>query len=176
MYRYFQCLCTSRKSGLIIKWQKRAHAAKVFCNLRGLTQQGFNTATPPRCLSPPPPSFRFKGFGLKSYLRRKNDYTAYSPHQTPPIFMSLSLPSCFLSDWLQYLISISLSPPPPCNGSCLLLSPLLAHLPITVETVLDWWLLECVSLVWCVAVVVNKRWKGDKGHGLHSMIQWYTWV
>lgn len=93
VYRHFLCRHTSSESGLIIKWQKRAHAAKVFCNLRGLTQQGFNTATPPQCLSPPPPRFHFKGFRLKSYLLKeeKNDYTAYLPHQTPPIFISLSL-------------------------------------------------------------------------------------
>lgn len=50
---------------------------------------------------------------------------------TSPISISLSL-SLFCG---QYLISIRRSPAPPCNGSCPPLSPLLAHLPITVETV-----------------------------------------
>ena len=65
----FSSFCTSKKPGLIIKWLKHAHTVKVFCNLRGLTQQGFSTVTPLGWLSPqPPPRFHFKGFRLKSYL------------------------------------------------------------------------------------------------------------
>lgn len=79
--------------------KKRAHAAKVFCNLRGLTQRGFNAATPVRRLSPPPPRFisSISAYSL-SYLRRGGGYyTTYLPHQTCPLpHLSLPLlPPCF---------------------------------------------------------------------------------
>lgn len=76
----------------------------MFCNLRGLTQQGFNTAAPPRCLSPPPPRFisSVSAYSLSYLRRKKNDYTAYLPHQTCPrphrTLTSSFLPCVSLSD------------------------------------------------------------------------------
>lgn len=123
--------------------------SKVFCNLRGLTQQDFSTAMPLQCFSPLSP--RFQGFLLKVLRKKKkwlhcmfmlsNTHPASSCVASPP---NLFLLVFFSRRWLHYPISISLSVAPLCNGSCLLLSPLLTYLPFIGEMGLHLRLLKSV--------------------------------
>lgn len=75
----------------------------MFCNLRGLTQRGFNAATPVRRLSPPPPRFisSISAYSL-SYLRRRGGTTPhiYPIKHAPFLISHFLFPSLFffLSD------------------------------------------------------------------------------
>ena len=127
----------ARESWLIIKRQgKRAHAAKVFCNLRGLTQRGFNTCNT-TAMPQSATQIHFKGFSAYSltYLRRTkwlhcNIYPIKPSPCSPASSFFFFLFSCFGS--IQFELAYLLQPP--CNGPCLPLSSALAHLPIAVET------------------------------------------
>lgn len=145
----YSCVCAqARESWLIIKRQlKRAHAAKVFCNLRGLTQRGFNTcntAAMPQSAT----QIHFKGFSAYSltYLRRTKwlhcNIYPIKPSPCSPASSFFFLFSCFCS--IQFELAYLLQPP--CNGPCFPLSPALAHLPIAAETDLDRWILECLCV------------------------------
>lgn len=145
----YSCVCAqARESWLIIKRQlKRAHAAKVFCNLRGLTQRGFNTcntAAMPQSAT----QIHFKGFSAYSltYLRRTKwlhcNIYPIKPSPCSPASSFFFLFSCFCS--IQFELAYLLQPP--CNGPCFPLSPALAHLPIAAETDLDRWILESLCV------------------------------